>query len=239
MAGEPYDIDSLKQLAQQFTTADKESHPNKRKPSKKKSTPKKSFKTELPMIGQKSELDEYHEFPRLEKYKTYEFIDVKKPTKSIPARDTVLSSSNSDVVIHLKDCELYESAGGNNLRPIFLKNSHAFFEGLQSCESLTFMQDQLGNFLLTVKTAETSETINLGCIVKFEFHRPEYSNLILSSREIDGDIAVVGAACNVEFLVELKSRQQDSEAAGIKRLNTSKDKVQDENKRAGEFTWNI
>ena len=68
---------------------------------------------------------------------------------------------------------------------------------------------------------------------------PEYSNLILSSREIDGDIAVVGAACNVEFLVELKSRQQDSEAAGIKRLNTSKDKVQDENKRAGEFTWNI
>ena len=239
MAADQFEVNSLKQLARQFTTADENSQPKKKKPKNTKPVKSKAPEPDLPLIEQKSELDEYHEFPRLEKFKTYEFGDVKKPTKSIPVRETVLNCTNCDVTIHLKDCELYESTGGNNLRPIFLKNSHAFFEGLQTCDSMTFMQDQLGNFLLTVVALEGSETINLGCIVKFEFYRPAYSNLTISAREIDGDIAVVGTACSIEFLVEQKCRQQDAEAAGIKRLNTSKNKVHDENKRAGEFTWNI
>ena len=224
MSENQIDVDSLRQLAQQFSSADEPPLPQKKKTPKKKKQ-EKLPEPELPLLEQKSELDEYHEFPRLEKFKTYELFDVKKPSKPIPARETVLNCSNCDVVIHLKDSELYESAGGNSLRPLFLKNSHAFFEGLDSCDSMTFRQDQLGNFLLTVVVSEVSETINLGCIVKFEFFRPEYSNLVLSAREIDGDIAVVGASCNIEFLVDQKSRQQEPEAASIKRLNSSKDKI--------------
>ena len=223
MSGSKPNVDSLRKLAQQFTPARKEF---------------RSADQNLALIAEKDDLEDYNEFPRLGKYKTYEIDDVKKPSKPIPERNTIIKCAKSEVVINLKDCELYESAGNNSLHPIFLKNSYAVFEGLESCELMKFIQDELGNYILTVEAKGESETVNLGCIVKFEFCRPEFSSLVISSREIDGDIAVIGAPCSIEFLVGNSSDNSNDDEVGIKRLNSTKNKILHQNKEAVNFQWN-
>lgn len=220
MSGSKPNVDSLRTLARQFNPAHKEGK-------------------ETALITQQDNLEDYNEFPRLEKYKTYELEDVKKTSKPIPERNTVINCTKSELTVNLKDCELYESAGSNSLHPIFLKNSHAVFEGLDSCELMKFVQDHLGNYILTIDTIGETETLNLGCIVKFEFCRPEFSSLVISSREIDGDIAVIGAPCKIEFLVGRRGDNSNDDEAGIKRLNSTKNKVVHQNKEAGNFQWNI
>ena len=234
-----FDLESLKEMAQQLRPQSEES-PNHEQHANdfERSSP---IVYSLPALEQNDDLDdeEYHEFPRLEKFKTYDVGVIKKPGKPIPIRETVLKCNHSDVVIHLQDTELYEStASGMNIKPIMLKNSYAIFEGLESSDSLTFTQDSLGNYLMVVVSGEDKEEVGLGCIVKFEFVRPNFTNLTLSSRDIDGEIAVVGASCSIEFLEEHKSRTQETEAASIRRLNSTH-KVSNENKEAGKFTWTI
>ena len=244
------DISSLKKLAERLATAKNSSEANNEElpadnsdgNDEELSLPSEANEPQVlassPPVEEEN-LEDYNEFPRLEKFKTYEMADVKGVSKAIPARDTVLKCTKSEIVIFLKNSEVYEAAGKMNFKALFLQKSHAVLEGLHTCEALTFTQDQLGNYVLTVNSCKGSEVIKLGCIVKFEFVRPGHANLLLSIRDIDSNISVVGAPCSIEFQTDGQTNAQEAIEASVQHLGLRKDKILTENREAGNFNWNI
>ena len=156
------------------------------------------------------EEEEYIEFPVLKKHKTYN-IDVLKPKKrSVPQRVTVLESKICDVKITLKDTELYEqTAIRKELQPFVLKNSHAIFEKLDTVDEVIFNLDQLGNSHMKISVGEESESLDLGCIIRYELTREGANSLIVSSRDIDADVEVLGGPCKIEFYLPEGGKKEE------------------------------
>ncbi|MCM8531689.1 MAG: hypothetical protein NE330_11050 [Lentisphaeraceae bacterium] len=231
----PFDLNSLKDLAKKFNEKPEESDDLKSEDEVFTEPEEEFIPAEPPQITQ---LEEYNEFPKLDKFKTYNERIIRKISKEAPERQTQIQPQNCKTLITLCDTELLEPSRQKVMRTVYLKKSHAVFSELYDCDSLSFTQDQIGSFIVTVCKGKTEEQINLGCIVKFEFQREDFSNLILSSRDIDGDIAVVGASCPIEFRLSDNSHQE-SEVADIKKLSQTHGQIQKENEAASNFNWTL
>ncbi|MCM8535099.1 MAG: hypothetical protein NE334_04115 [Lentisphaeraceae bacterium] len=232
---DPFDLNSLKDLAKKFNEKPKDTENSASEEEEFVEPEEKTVQAELPQITQ---LEEYNEFPKLDKFKTYNERIIRKVSKEAPQRQTQIKPSNCDLLITLCDTELLEPSRSQVMRTVYLKKSHAVFSGLDNCDSLSFTQDQIGSFIVTISKGHSQEQINLGCIVKFEFQREDFSNLILSSRDIDGDIAVVGASCMIEFRLSDNSLQE-TQVADIKKLSQTHGQIQKENEAASSFNWTL
>ncbi|MCM8541289.1 MAG: hypothetical protein NE328_13530 [Lentisphaeraceae bacterium] len=163
------------------------------------------------------EEEEYIEFPVLKKHKTYN-IDVLKPNKrSIPKRITVIESKLTDIKISLKDIEVYEQVAiRKELQPFVLKNSHVIIENLEHADEVIFNIDLMGNSHMRISKGSEKESLELGCIVRYELTREGANSLIVSSRDIDADVEVLGGPCKIEFY--LPESHQNQEKAVLRKL---------------------
>lgn len=216
-------INSLKEMASLLQNKTKREQP---KPEEQKS----NVEEEVLLLPEPEE-EEYIEFPVLKKHKTYN-IDVLKPKKrSVPQRVTVLESGISEVKISLKDTELYEqTATRKELQPFVLKNSHAVFEKLETVDEVIFNLDQLGNCHMRITVGDKQESLELGCIIRYELTRENANSLIVSSRDIDADVEVLGGPCKIEFYLPEGGRKE--EPAVLRRL-TQDDELGRLNEEAG------
>ncbi|MCM8527495.1 MAG: hypothetical protein NE327_13320, partial [Lentisphaeraceae bacterium] len=146
----------------------------------------------------------------LKKHKTYN-IDVLKPNKrAIPERITVLESKLTDIKISLKDTEVYEQVAiRKELQPFVLKNSHAIFENLEDADEVIFNIDLMGNSHMKITKGSEKESLELGCIVRYELTREGANSLIVSSRDIDADVEVLGGPCKIEFYLPESHKKQE------------------------------
>ena len=169
---------------------------------------------------QKDQFDEYIEFPRLENLKSYRPEDIRPRQNNTPERKKCLEFELCEVKVELKDVQRLESiAMHHEMHPFLLKNAHAVFSGLESCDKLDIFLDELGNTNLLLQKGNKCEEMKLGCIVQYEFIRPGCRTLAVNSRDINGDVAVLGAPCEIQFL-ELEDEHSHSEAADLLSLYT-------------------
>ena len=201
-------MDSLKEMASllQKKSADEEEAKNSPAPEE---APQESEEQEIKAIEEIEE-EEYIEFPVLKKHKTYN-IDVLKPNKrSIPKRTTVLESKLTDIKISLKDIEVFEQVAiRKELQPFVLKNSHAIFENLENADEVIFNIDIMGNSHMKITKGGEKESLELGCIVRYELTREGANSLIVSSRDIDADVEVLGGPCKIEFYLPEDHKKQE------------------------------
>jgi hypothetical protein len=184
------------------------------------------------------EEEEILDFPVLKKHKTYSVGVIKPRIRQIPTREKIIESKISPLVIKLKDYEVFESVvTQRELQPFVLKNSHAVIEGLDSCDKVTFEMDSLGNSVATVEASAKNEKLTLGCIIRYEMVRANAPALIVSSRDLEGDAAVIGGPCEIEFLVEDKSSPK-YEKASLKSISEAGGRVEKMNQEAGHsISW--
>jgi ASC-1-like (ASCH) protein len=182
--------------------------------------------------------EEILDFPVLKKHKTYSVGVIKPQLRQFPAREKVIKSKISPLVIKLKDYEVFEAVvTQRELQPFVLKNSHAVIEGLDSCDKVTFKMDSLGNSVATVEASSKKEKLTLGCIIRYEMARTNAPALIVSSRDLEGDAAVIGGPCEIEFLVEDKSSPK-YEKASLKSISEADGRVEKMNQEAGHsISW--
>ena len=164
---------------------------------------------DIPLLPEPEE-EEYIEFPVLKKHKTYN-IDVLKPKKrQVPQRITVLESQISKVKISLKDTEVYEQTTiRKELQPFILKNSHAIFEKLETVDEVQFNLDHLGNCHMKITAGDKKESLDLGCIIRYELTREGANSLIVSSRDVDADVEVLGGPCKIEFYLPEGGKKEE------------------------------
>ncbi|NQZ56903.1 MAG: hypothetical protein HRT88_05455 [Lentisphaeraceae bacterium] len=208
-----------KHFRQQGALVSKETAKDKDEKEARSSLPALSELSE----GRRAELDEfeeYIEFPRLDKFKTYKPADIRPRLKSVPARNTQIECEVCDLKIELKNVQFYESVPlYADLQPFVLKNSHAVFYDLKTCDKMIFYLDQIGNTVLLVEKDNKRNEINLGCIVRFEFDRPGIPSLLVNSSDVKGDVAVLGAPCEIQFLQrEDEEGKQPAEKADLLEL---------------------
>lgn len=220
---------SLKSLAAQFTDY-----------RTKKEAPEESDEKDrvLALIEEKDPIEDdfevYVEFPRLDKLKTYRSEDI-RPRLKKPARKKNIEFDCCDLTVELKDARLYEAVPVySELQPFVLKNSHAVFRGLEFCDNLTIQLDGLGNTLLLMEVGPLKEERNLGCIVRYEFCRKGNSSLLVNARDVSGDVAVLGAPCEIHF-IELEQGDREVESARLLNLRHGNQRhVKTLNQEAGQ-----
>lgn len=199
-------MSSLKEMASllQKKSADEE----KKRKSQDQEAPEPKEVEEVLAIEEFEE--EYIEFPVLKKHKTYN-IDVLKPNKrTIPKRITVIESKLTDIKISLKDIEVFEQVAiRKELQPFVLKNSHAIFENLENADEVIFNIDIMGNSHMKITKGSEKESLELGCIVRYELTREAANSLIVSSRDIDADVEVLGGPCKIEFYLPEAHKKQE------------------------------
>ena len=231
------DMNSLKQMASLLQSKSKrdEDRKEKTRPPVADDVPEEE-NTELAVQGEEYEEEEYIEFPVLKKHKTYS-VDVLKPHKrSIPQRVTVLKSTISDIEISLQDTEVYEQTTiRKELQPFVLKNSHAIFKNFDSVDEVIFNIDLIGNSHMRIKKGDQKESLELGCIVRYELTREGANSLIVSSRDIDADVEVLGGPCKIEFY--LPEGDKKEEKAVLRRIQVD-DQLSRLNEEAGRsINW--
>ena len=196
--GNDLKLDSLRSMASHFRKQGALSSKGKEDQQKEEDLPALPERTQQE-LDDAEEFEEYIEFPRLEKFKTYRSEDIRPRHKNIPPRKTEITFKNCDVKVALADVQFFESVPlHSDLQPFVLKNSHATFSDLDSCDKIIFCLDDIGNTVLLVEKDDQREEINLGSIVRFEFCRPQISSLVVNSGDVKGDVAVLGAPCHIQ-----------------------------------------
>jgi hypothetical protein len=198
---ENFTIESLKGLAKQLIDEPPVAVPQENEPNEEEKNEYLPAVIPVEEAEEEKIFEEYNEFPRLDKFKTYSLTDIKTPQKTVsPKIGTPLKSHCSKLTINLLDSDLYEASPfSRELKPFKLKKSYAVFEQLESCDRLLFVQDELGGYEVEVHKGSSKDRLKLGCILKFEFKRPGFNSLIVSAHDIDGRTAVIGAGCAIEF----------------------------------------
>lgn len=229
------DLNSLKKMASQFQK--KEEERSKREKAEVKEEKIKEPAEDLKELPEPlDEEEEYIEFPVLKKHKTYN-INVLKPNKKpLPQRVTVLKSKLTGIEISLKDSEVFEQSSiRNEMQPFVLKNSHAIFTGLEDADEVVFNIDLMGNSHMKIKAKGQSESLELGCIIRYELRRKDANSLIVASRDIDADVEVLGGPCKIEFY--LPEVSEKAEKAILRRLEVD-DELSRLNEEAGRsINW--
>ena len=218
--GNDLKLDSLRSMASHFRKQGALSSKGKEDQQKEEDLPALPERTQQE-LDEAEEFEEYIEFPRLEKFKTYRSEDIRPRHKNIPPRKTEITFKNCDVKVALADVQFFESVPlHSDLQPFVLKNSHATFSDLDSCDKIIFCLDDIGNTVLLVEKDDQREEINLGCIVRFEFCRPQISSLVVNSGDVKGDVKRTSRLC--QGRVEVTSRRCQGRQGGVKRKRTSR-----------------
>ena len=251
-------LSSLQKLARQFQNAESAAlgqYTDKDDQEVDDSLEAENDNNSLPLLESKSENEEvpkavavpedsletdeedYIEFPTLEKHKTYSKKIIKPQKNEAPRRITVIKSKISKMRIFLHDTEVFEQVSfRKEMQPFVLKNSHAVCKNMEDIDLAVFDLDRMGNSFLNLEKKGKKECLELGCIIKYEISRPESTSLLVTARDLDASVEVIGGPCKIEFHLE-DAPESKTEKAQLRKLEAGS-KVSRVNAEAGSsINW--